>query len=55
MTVIHIKIKRPILRLASKNTGRTSSVLKSQDWNKPKVTAEITCQGVSPTHVSKLK
>jgi hypothetical protein len=55
MTVVHIKIKRPILRLASKNDGRDSSMPKNQDWNQPKVTAEIKCQGVSPTHVSNLK
>jgi hypothetical protein len=55
MTVIHIQIKRPILRLASKSNGRDSSIPKNPDWNKPKVTAEIKCQGVSPTHVSNLK
>jgi hypothetical protein len=54
MTVVHIKIKRPILRLASKNNGHASSPPKKQTWNKPKVTEEIKCQGVSPTHVSKL-
>ena len=54
MTVVHIKIKRPILRLASKNNERDSLIPKNQDWNKPKVTAEIKCQGVSPTHVSNL-
>ena len=40
MTVIHIQIKRPILRLASKNNGRDPSIPKNQDWNKPKVTNE---------------
>ena len=55
MTVIHIKIERPILRLASNNNGRASLILKKQAWHKPKVTAEIKCQGVSPTHVSNLK
>jgi len=52
--VVHIKIKRPILRLASKNNGHASSPPK-KTWNKPKVTEEIKCQGVSPTHVSNLK
>ena len=54
MTVIHIKIKRPILRLASKNNGCASSVPKKQTWKTPQVTEEIKCQGVSPTHVSNL-
>jgi hypothetical protein len=54
MTVIHIKINRPILRLASKTKTRSLSVSKKQTWHKPKVTAEIKCQGVSPTHVSNL-
>jgi hypothetical protein len=55
MTVVHIKIKRHILRLASKNNERDSLIPKNKDWNKPKVTAEIKCQGVSPTHVSNIK
>ena len=55
MTVIHIKIKRPILRLATKSKIRSLSVSKKQTWHKPKVTAEIKCLGVSPTHVSNLE
>jgi len=55
MTVIHIKIKRPILRLASKTKTRSLSVSKKQTWHKPKVTAEIKCLGVSPTHVIDLE
>jgi len=52
---IHIKIKRPILKLASMTKTRSLSVSKKRTWHKPKVTAEIKCQGVSPTHVSSLK
>ena len=55
MTIIHIKINRPILKLAYTAKEKYLASAKKHLWQKPKVMNEIKCQGVSPTHVSTLK
>ena len=52
---VPIKIKRPILKLPFKAKTQYLSKISKQSWQKPKVTDEIECHGVSPTHVSTLK
>ena len=52
---VPIKTKRPILKLPSKVKVQNLNKILKQSWQKPKVTDEVECHGVSPTHVSTLK
>ena len=52
---VPIKIKRPILKLPFKAKTQYLTKPSKQSWQKPKVTDEVECHGVSPTHVSTLK
>jgi hypothetical protein len=52
---VPIKTKRPILKLPSKAKVQNLNKILKQSWQKPKVTDEIECHGVSPTHVTTLK
>lgn len=52
---VPIKIKRPILKLPPKAKTQYLTKISKQSWQEPKITNEIECHGVSPTHVSTLK
>ena len=52
---VPIKIKRPILKLPLKAKSQHLTKPSKQSWQKPKVTDEVECLGVSPTHASTLK